>query len=335
MVVVQNSMGTDVNKYQKIKKEQNMHILSTILSVIMVLSLFFQINGLCEDKLPIRICYPNKAQYAPFVVAKQQDAWRKNGVEVKDIALAGGGIDAAEAFMAGEADIAVMGDVPALIVLSKDERLKIIARYMTSEHMHRIVVSGSSNIKKPSDLIGKKIAVQAGTSTNGALLLYLKKNGIDKKDVNIIPISPQFFQEAMQRGEIDAMAGSEPWPQNVLDKNSGSYQMTTMAGLGSNYPHVMLARENFLKKHPEEVKAIIETIAEAEKMLMEKPQEAAELMAKSTGRAAKKELDAFSEIKWELGMDETVEKSLTQTAEFLLSEGKIKKLPDIKKALQQ
>ncbi|GEM_PF-5597280 len=154
-----------------------------------------------------------------------------------------------------------------------------------------------------------------------------------EKDVTIVPLSPQFFPEAMQRGEIDAVAGSEPWPQNVLDKNPGSYQMTTLGGLGSNYPHVILAREDFLKTHPEEVRTILKTVAEAEQMLTEKPQETAEIVAKSTGRTAKKELDALSEIKWELGTDETVEASLTQTAEFLLSEGKLKKMPDIKKAL--
>lgn len=311
-----------------------MQIFQTILAFLTLSSLFMQANGICADKTPVRVCYPNKAQYAPFIMAKQTDAWGKNGVAVRNIALAGGGIDAAEALMAGEADMAAMGDVPALIVLSKDERIKIAARYMTSEHMHRIVVSGASGIKKPSDLNGKKIAVQAGTSTNGALLLYLKKNGIDKKDVTIVPLSPQFFPEAMRRGEIDAVAGSEPWPQNVLDQNPGSYQMTTLGGLGSNYPHVILARENFLKTHPKEVMTILKTVAEAEQMLTEKPQEAAEIVAKSTGRTAKKELDAFSEINWELGIDETVEASLTQTAEFLLSEGKLKKMPDIKKALE-
>lgn len=312
-----------------------MNILKAVLCLTVIVSLFCGTKGFADDKKPVRVCYPNKAQYAPFILAKQLNLWDKSGVEVKDVVLSGGGIDAAEAIMAGEADVAAMGDVPALIVLARDEQFKIIARYMIGEHMHRMVVSGKSNIKQPSDLIGKKIAVQAGTSTHGGLLLYLKKNDMDKKDVTIVPLSPQFFPEAMQRGEIDAVVGSEPWPQNVLDKNPGSYQLTTLAGLGNNYPHVVIAREDFVKTHSEELKAVLKAVGEAEKMLVENPKVSAEIMAKSTGRTPNKELDAISELKWELGMDETLEASLMATSEFLLSEGKLKRIPNIKKTLYQ
>ncbi len=305
------------------------------LFLVAFLFLFLPGQGGCEESgSVIRVCYPNKAQYAPFIIAKETDAWKKNGLAVKNIVIAGGGIEVAEALVAGEADVAAMGDVPTLIALSRNGNLRILSSYMTSEGMHRIIVSQSSDIVKPSDLIGKKMAVHVGSSTHGGLLLYLKKNGIDQKDVNFVSIPPQYFPEAMQKGEVDAIAGSEPWPQNVLDKNPTACQLTTLGGLGNNYPHLILARNDFVKSHPEQSNALLRVIADMEVMLRDRPEEAARFISQSTGRSWEKELAAISEIQWRTGFDETIEKSLMQTAEFLFAEGKLKKMPDLKSAVQ-
>ena len=283
----------------------------------------------------IRICYPNKAQYAPFIIARETGAWKKSGLEVREIVLAGGGIHAAESLIAGGADIAAMGDVPALITLGRNENFHILSSYMYSEKMHRIVVSGASGIDAAGDLKGKKIAVQTGTSTHGGLLLYLRQQGIDAKDILWVPIPPQHFPEAVQSGEVDAIAGSEPWPQNVLDKNPTAYQLTDFSGLGNSFPHVILVSNDFLKAHPQEVATFLQVIAESIAMLREKPQEAAVIIAGSTGRTWQKEFAANAEMVWELSLDQRVEKSLIQTAGFLVAEGKLKKMPDIAGAMEK
>lgn len=308
-----------------------MKVSGAVLFFAVFFTLFFPLQAGCEEKRAvIKLCYPNKAQYAPFIIAKETEAWKKHGLTVKDIVIDAGGIEAAEALVAGEADIAAMGDVPALTALSRNGNLKILTSFMTSDHMHRIIVSRASGIVKPVDLMGKKIAIHAGSSTHGGLLLYLRKNGINRKDVFFVPIAPQYFPEAMQKGEVDAIAGSEPWPQNVLDKNPTARQLATLADLGNHYPHLMLTRDDFVQSHPDECRAFLRVIAEMEIMLRDRPEEAAGLIARSTGRTWEKELAAISEIQWHVGLDETIEKSLTQTAEFLLAEGKLKKLPDVK-----
>jgi len=310
----------------------------TVIALFLVafLALFLPGQGGCEESdSVIRVCYPNKAQYAPFILARETNAWEKNGLAVKNIVIAGGGIEVAEALIAGEADVAAMGDAPALIAVSRNGNFKILTSYMTSENMHRLIVSQASNIAGPSDLIGKRIAVHAGTSTYGALLLYLKKHGIDKKEVTLVAISPQFFPEAMQKGEVDAIAGSEPWPQNVLDKNPTARQLTTLAGLGNTYPHLILGRADFLQASPEKSRVLLRVIADMESLLRDRPEEAAKLIARATGRPWQKELAALSELQWSSGIDETIKKSLLQTAEFLLAEKKLKKIPDLKTAIQE
>jgi ABC-type nitrate/sulfonate/bicarbonate transport system substrate-binding protein len=71
-----------------------------------------------------------------------------------------------------------------------------------------------------------------------------------------------------------------------------------------------------------------------ESLLRERPEEAAKLIARATGRPWQKELAALSELQWSVRIDETIRKSLLQTAGFLLAEGKFKKLPDLNAAIQ-
>lgn len=306
----------------------------TLFVLLVVFPAFFSpglASGDEQDRV-IRLCYPNKAQYAPFILARQTDAWKRHGLAVRDIVIAGGGIEAAEALVAAQADMAAMGDAPALIALGRNANIGILSSYMTSVDMHRIIVSPASGITRPTDLIGKRIAVHMGSSTHGGLLLYLNKNGIGQNDVVFVTIPPQYFPEAMEKSEVDAIAGSEPWPQNVLDRNPGARQLATLGNLGNNYPHLILARKEFVKSHPQASQGILQVIGEMELMLKDRPEEAARIIAESTGRSSEKELAAISELQWQMGMDASVLTSLARTAEFLMAEGKIKRIPDLGQA---
>jgi ABC-type nitrate/sulfonate/bicarbonate transport system substrate-binding protein len=79
----------------------------------------------------------------------------------------------------------------------------------------------------------------------------------------------------------------------------------------------------------------LRVIADMESLLRDRPEEAARLIARATGRPWQKELAALSELQWSLRIDETTRRSLLQTAGFLLAEGKFKKMPDLKSAIQE
>lgn len=65
-----------------------------------------------------RLAYTAKVQYAPQILALKKGWLSAPGVEFKAIDLGmSTGIAAAEAVVSGSADVAVMGDVPAIIAL--------------------------------------------------------------------------------------------------------------------------------------------------------------------------------------------------------------------------
>lgn len=224
----------------------------------------------------------------PVVIAIDQGYYEKRGLAIQHQKVVGG-IEAAEALVAGSADIGVMGDAPAVIALSRSEKVHMVTCQTTGDRMHRIVVRDGSGIHEPADFAGRRLAIQQGSSTHGGFMQYCKKHGVDYSSVTVVAISPRDFPEAMVAGQVDFIAGSEPWPGNVLAACENCHEFANLEGLGSNYPQVILGHESFLSAHPEAVAAIIEGTQEAVDFINAEPDRAAEIIARapafpSTGR---------------------------------------------------
>lgn len=294
--------------------------------VLMLLSFFSFSNPIgvaAGQAIDIRLAYGKKIQYAPQIIAVQQNYFRDQGLTVKPQILATG-LQAAEALITGAADAAAMGDAPAVFAAASGRPLKIIAAYGASEHMHRIVAAENSGVRLPRDMIGKRVAIQFGTSTYGAFLRFCQKNGIEKADINLINLSPTDMPMAMQSNQIDVAVGSGPWPSNIEETVAGSYAVTSLAGLGNEYPHVMVVSHSLITRHPEAVTAILRALNQAIDMINQNPGQAAKIIAGVTGVRVQRELKGLASIQWKLRLDAAIKNSLVQTADFLKQQ---KKLP--------
>ena len=195
--------------------------------------------------------------------------------------------------------------------------------------MHRIVVRDDSGITEPADFAGKRLAIQQGSSTHGGFMQYCTKHGVDYNSITVVPISPRDFPEAMVAGQVDFIAGSEPWPGNVLAACENCHEFANLEGLGSNYPQVILGHESFLSAHPEAVAAIIEGTQEAVEFINAEPDRAAEIIAARSGVPVDREREAMADYEYLVGMPQSVIDSMVLTADFLGEQGKIETAPDM------
>lgn len=282
----------------------------------------------------IRLAYGKKIQYAPQIIAAERNFFKTEGLLIRPQILSTGP-QAAEALITGAADAAAMGDAPAVFAAASGRPLKIVAAYGASEHMHRIVAAAKSGIRFPSDLSGKRVAIQFGTSTYGAFLLFCRKNGIEKTDFNLINLVPTDMPVAMQSGQIDAAVGSEPWPSNIEETVPGSYPVTSLAGLGNEYPHVMVISETLATVHPESVVALLRALNRAIELINRQPREAAEIIARVTSVPVDRELKSMQAIQWKLRLDASIRNSLLQTADLLKEQNKLPLSADISSAIDE
>ena len=306
-------------------------MLTAILLIGVGIVIFQKTKTTQTTTVTCKLAYTAKAYYAPQFLASHNGWFAAPGIQIEDVKLGmSAGVAGAEALVSGSADVAVMGDVPALIALASPRKCVLVAAYGGGENMHSIVASAKSGIHSATDLKGKRLGVQFGSSTHGAVYLYLTKNGISPDNVTLVNISQKDLIEALISGSVDAIAASEPTPMMTLRKVSGSNELASLSGLGNNYPLLIVATQAFAESHPDAIRAIVNGTRKSVDWINKDPEAAGKATAIITGTPADVETVTFRKMEWRVRLDDTVMQSLNSTAEFLHKIGKLKTIPNVK-----
>ena len=287
--------------------------------------------GVNAETSEIRFAYQDRIGSAIPIIAVRKGFFAEEGLHVRPLRFSSGPA-CAEALYSGAADIGGMGDTTAIIMATRSSRFAIIASHATGEHRHRIMVSINSGMRSLRDLHGKRIGVKKGTSTYGGLLVALKKEGMSEDDVGIIDLPPPTMTDALQAGSLDAFAASEPTPSAAEQK--GARELTTLGGLGNQYPILILANRDFLKKQKDSVRKLLRAMKRAELYVADHPQDTVAIMASETGLPLSTTQKAMKRHTYQLILDSEIRSSLEQTALFLKKQNIIKEVPDFSAVME-
>jgi ABC-type nitrate/sulfonate/bicarbonate transport system substrate-binding protein len=282
-------------------------------------------NKTIENAEVITIGYNNKVCYETFIIASELGYFDELEVKVNTVIINGGGTDSAAALLSGTLDLAAMGDTPAVQTLNKNNDTAIICRYGYSESMHAFVASKGSGID-PNYLFtldGKNIGVQKDSSTEGALLDWLRVNGVNKSTITLTYLNPGQQVAALGLGNVDMIASSQPNPQNAL-KMDGTYKVGDSSGLGNSYPLILIASSNTINQKSEAIIEVISALQKATDYMNQNPEECAAVVANVIGGSWTEddELVCMKEITWEIEFNENPDiDSLEKTAEVLRNSG--------------
>lgn len=289
----------------------------------LVVSLLAGMVVLHDDR--VKIAFSEKCNYEALIIADELGMLEEAGFRSKIVT---GGILAAEALVTGSADMAVMGDGPAVQVITKDNGAMIVARFCGAEGMHRFIANTS--IEAPKDLEGKKVGLQQSSSTHGAFLRWAEAEGVDISKVNIVNMNPMEIPMAMKSGELDAMAGSEPWAIKT-EKLCGNdvYEIGNSSGQDSTFPIVLLASQRIIQNNPDAVREMVKILERSNQYINENWNDAMAICASRTGLSDDEQNRCSSLQFFEVGFNETDEKSIRVAAEMLLEFNMILAVPDV------
>lgn len=292
--------------------------------VTLIILVLLASSGFAQE--PLRLVYPQKVCYEPFIIAKANDYFAAEGLAV-DIKFVNGGILAAESLMTGAADIAAMGDAPFLIAASRSNKVRLLTRFGGGSKMHRMVAR--TDLTDIHQLEGARVGIQMGSSTYGAMLAWAQQAGLEPKKIKFVPLSPLDMPQAMLSGQIDAMAGSEPWPSNT-EAACGDrvHKLTDFSALGNSFPIVIAAREKLLKQRQADIEALLRAVNRAISFMHEQQDETVSILAAAIGLPESQQRQCTYQLDW--GVDFTPQdgKSMAMTANFLEDLGKIDRIPD-------
>lgn len=117
-----------------------------------------------KDEETLKLVYPNKVNYESFIIANHFNYFNENDSIVKVVTV-NSGINAAEAFTLGDAQVAAMGDGPTVMLMSQNKDFVIITRYAQGNKIHRLITN--NRIKTPEDLLGTEVSQEFKLNLKG------------------------------------------------------------------------------------------------------------------------------------------------------------------------
>jgi NitT/TauT family transport system substrate-binding protein len=228
----------------------------------------------------IQFSWVHTIEFAGFYMAEANGYYAEEGLDVE---LKGGGFDEdgnyippVETVLNGDADFGVLsGD---LLLSNRAEGKPIVAIASIYQRSPAAFASlAENNIRRPSDLVGKTVMIDLGSSNGLIYKALLSSQGIDYDSVNTLPRT-DFSNDPLINGEADVLdifITNEPvaLAQQGIDIN-----MILASDYGFDvYANAIFTTEDMLANNPDLVERFLRATLRGTQSAIDNPEEAAAL----------------------------------------------------------
>ncbi|MES2152062.1 MAG: NrtA/SsuA/CpmA family ABC transporter substrate-binding protein [Pseudomonadota bacterium] len=223
----------------------------------------------------------------PITIANERGYFREEGISAT-VQQYNSGKASLQAALDGKADLATTADIPVMLAAMSDIPVAVIATFFKTEHDHGIVGRRDRGIGTPASLKGKRIGVTIGTSGHFVLDAFLNRQRLSAADVSLLNLRPDQFAGAMARGEIDAVAGWEPFLGKLL-ADLGENGVVFYGEEIYEIPYNLAGRREYVERHPALMKKALRAVAKGVQFCRAEPEAARTIM----GRVLKVDTEAW------------------------------------------
>lgn len=248
------------------------------------------------------------------------------------------GAEVVAAVASGDVPIGNIGSSPLAAAASRGLPIQTFLITGVIGESEALVVRNGSNISKPADLVGKKVAVPYVSTTHYSLLAALKHWKVDASKVNILNLRPSEIAAAWQRGDIDAAYVWDPALGKVKASGKVLTSSAEVSKWGSPTYDLWIVRKDFAQKNPDFLKQFAKVTGTVFDRYNKDPKAFAndptnvEKIARLTGSkpeeiAALLPGNKYPSLKEQSSLlQKPLVKAVTDTATFLKSQGKVDSL---------
>ncbi|MCX5192483.1 NrtA/SsuA/CpmA family ABC transporter substrate-binding protein [Streptomyces sp. NBC_00249] len=224
---------------------------------------------------------------APVYVAQERALWPAEGVDAT-VTTQPTGRDALNAVLGGQAQLGVVGDLPAVTAALGGRDLRIVADLSRFSDW-RLLTRTDTGITAFAALKGRKVGVPQGTNVEYALSRMLASAQLSAADITVVNLAPNQVPAALARGDVDA---GVTFP---------SFYDATRTALGARHaelPFTGYTARTLLvagpSATPEGTAAAVRTLLRAQRLITEDPAAARkDLLTQSKGALQAGYVDAF------------------------------------------
>ena len=200
--------------------------------------------------------------HAPFFVADQKGYFKKAGITVDTIDPGKGATNVAVSVAGGAYQFGWV-DMPSMIRFNaKNPTSPLVAVYISFDDSPLAMITRKdANIRKPSDLQGKKIAGGPGMAVHDTISILLKAAKAEDVKVDWAAVQPQLFGPMLKRGDVAGTGGFTN--SNVPAALEMGFTMDDLfilkySEFGANmYGLALVTTKKFADENPETVKGVV------------------------------------------------------------------------------
>lgn len=222
----------------------------------------------------------------PVMAAQSQGYFANHQLRVQ-LQPYSSGKQAMNAVLSNKADMATVADIPIMFAALNGLPLQVIATIFRTGQDHGLVARRDHGINQASDLKGKRIGVTLTTSGHFALEVFLNRQRLDTRDVQLRNYPPDGLLQALVNGEVDAVSGWDPF-LNLIQERLGTVALRFPGKDIYESIYNMVAPTPYLQQHPQTVIRLLQALEQGARFCRTQPTAAVNLLPQLTpgGRAA-------------------------------------------------
>jgi NitT/TauT family transport system substrate-binding protein len=227
--------------------------------LLLVFSLLLPLSAFAQEQ--VIVSYDGNSGFqGPIWAVKDLGLFEKYGLKA-ELVLVPGGTRGMQALVSGSTHFAQGSATSPISLRMQGGDVAIIAAALNKFPFSLVA---QKQIRRPSDLIGKKIGiVNFGGSNELAVVLALKEWKIPRQSVSLVPAGEAAYRlVAMTAGNLDATVLSPPYTTEAA--RLGFNILAHMSEMDLPFPQtVITVRRSFMEKNRETVKRFVRAYSDA------------------------------------------------------------------------
>lgn len=218
-----------------------------------------------------------QGQQSPFVLAAEAGHFARTGINVQ-VDRGYGSADAIVKVASGAYDMA-FADIGALIQFNgRQAGVQLVNVLQIYDLAPMVILSlKQSNIRRPADLKGKRVAAPAASASRTMFPVFARANGLDPASINWLDVTPQLREMLLVQRQADATTAFITDVPGVERLGVGDNDLNIMrySDFGvSLYGNCVVTTPEFIGKNAETVKKVVKAVVQSWKLAIADPDSA-------------------------------------------------------------
>ncbi|KAA8735708.1 aryl sulfate ester ABC transporter [Acinetobacter qingfengensis] len=244
-------------------------IFNVLRKLFMIAGVVFSQAIFAQSPTVIRIAAPDLSAGAKHAAGGVTDVlytkrwieneFAKDHIKVQWYFFKGAGPAINEALANNQIDFAFLGDLPPIIGKARGLDTQLLVP-TTRGLTNYLAVRSDLNVKKLSDIKGKRIGILRGTADELSLIAALQSQGLSIRDVRLVNLDFNAVNAALAAKRIDASWGPARFIA-LRDKGIVKLPVSTrqLNGAGASQG-VFLGSQKFIKAYPKETQRLVNQV---------------------------------------------------------------------------